>query len=153
MNFTKSFDLKNNKIGFYELVEDVINELKGTKYFNKKVKLKNNVGSDISVKGDYNLLKSVFLNLGINSLKAMPDGGNLIFGVAKNGNKMELIVKDEGCGIKSGDLNKIFLPFYTHFKEGFGFGLSIVKKIIELHNWDITVNSTVGEGTEVRIIL
>ncbi len=153
LNFTKSFDLTNQEIGVYELIEDVTSELKQSKYLNKKIKLTNNIGSDVSVKGDYNLLKSVFFNLGVNSLKAMPEGGNLVFGAKKNCDNTVLFVKDGGCGIKSGDLSKIFSPFYTHFNEGFGFGLPIVKKIIELHNWDIEVDSSVGGGTEVRIIV
>lgn len=153
LNFTKSFDLSNKEIRFYELIEEVINELKGNKYFNKKIKFDNKIKNDIYLKGDYNLLKSVFLNLGVNSLKAMSEGGVLVFWVEKDGNKTMVCVKDSGCGIKSTDLNKIFSPFYTHFNEGFGFGLPIVKKIIELHNWDITVVSTEGKCTEVRIII
>ncbi len=153
LDFTKSFDLKNKEMGLYKLIEDVINELKGSKYFNKKIKFKNKVKNSISLKGDYNLLKSVFLNLGVNSLKAMPEGGDLVFGAKEDNGKKILFVKDNGCGIKKKDLNKIFSPFYTHFNEGFGFGLPIVKKIIELHNWKVTVDSDLGEGTEIRIIV
>ncbi|MEJ2567352.1 MAG: ATP-binding protein [candidate division WOR-3 bacterium] len=153
LNFTKSFDLSNKEIGFYELIEEVINELKESKYFNKKIKLDNKIKSGISIIGDYNLLKSVFLNLGVNSLKAMSEGGVLIFGVEKENKKTMIFVKDNGCGIKSADLNKIFSPFYTHFNEGFGFGLPIVKKIIELHNWNIAVESIEGKFTEVRITI
>jgi len=153
LDFTKSFDLKNKEICVHKLIEDVISELKQSKFFNKNIKFSNEVISDISIKGDYNLLKSVFLNLGLNSLKAISDGGNLIFESKKDNDKTILFVKDNGCGIQKRDLNKIFSPFYTHFKEGFGFGLPIVKKIIELHNWDVEVDSVLGEGTEVRIIL
>ncbi|MBN1695660.1 hypothetical protein JW879_09755 [candidate division WOR-3 bacterium] len=153
LDFTKSFDLKNKEIGVSKLIEDVIVELKQSKFFNKNIKLSNEVSGDISIKGDYNLLKSVFLNLGSNSLKAMSNGGNLAFGAKKDKGSTILFIKDDGCGIQKRDLNKIFSPFYTHFKEGFGFGLPIVKKIIELHNWDIDVESALGEGTEVRIIL
>ena len=75
----------------------------------------------------------------------------LFFGNRKDGDKKILFVKDTGCGIKEKDLNKVFSPFYTQFKEGFGFGLPIVKKIVELHNWNIEISSVVGEGTEIRI--
>ncbi len=153
LDFTKSFDLKNKEIYVHKLIEDVISELKQSKFFNKNIKFTNKVMNNVSIKGDYNLLKSVFLNLGVNSLKAISEGGNLVFGAKKDNNKTVLFVKDNGCGIQKRDLNKIFSPFYTNFKEGFGFGLPIVKKIIELHNWDIEVESVLGEGTEVRIIL
>jgi signal transduction histidine kinase len=153
LDFTKSFDLKNKEIGVHKLIEDVISELKQSKFFNKNIKFSNRVKDDFSLKGDYNLLKSVFFNLSVNSLKAMSDGGNLVFGAKREDDKKILFVKDNGCGIQKKDLNKIFSPFYTHFKEGFGFGLPIVKKIIELHNWELTVDSVVGEGTEIRIIV
>jgi signal transduction histidine kinase len=153
LDFTKSFDLKNKEIGIRKLIEDVIRELKQSKFFNKNIKLSNKVSSDISIKGDYNLLKSVFLNLGSNSLKAISDRGEIVFGAKKDKGATILFVKDNGCGIQKRDLNKIFSPFYTHFKEGFGFGLPIVKKILELHNWDVEIDSSLGEGTEVKIIL
>ncbi len=153
LDFTKSFDLKNKEIDIRKLIEDVISELKQSKFFNKNIKLSNNMSSDISIKGDYNLLKSVFLNLGSNSLKAISDGGEIVFGAKKDKGTTILFVKDNGCGIQKRDLNKIFSPFYTHFKEGFGFGLPIVKKILELHNWDVEIDSSLDEGTEVKIIL
>jgi signal transduction histidine kinase len=154
LDFTKSFDLKNKEIYVHTLIEDVINELKQSKFFNNTIRLGNKVTNNISIKGDYNLLKSVFLNLGINSLKAMSDGGgDIVFGEKNENGKKMVFVRDNGCGIQEKDLSKIFSPFYTHFKEGFGFGLPIVKKIIELHNWDVKVESVLGEGTEVSIIV
>ena len=124
-----------------------------SKFFNRNIEFKNDVGKEINIKGDYNLLKSVFSNLGVNSLKAMIEGGSLIFGTKEYDGMAVLFVKDTGCGISKQDLNKIFSPFYSNFKEGFGFGLPIVKKIIELHNWDIEIDSVVDEGTEIRIIV
>jgi signal transduction histidine kinase len=152
LDFTKSFDLENQEIRLHSFVKDVIHDLKKSKYFNKNIEFKNEVAEDFTMRGDYNLLKSVFFNLGVNSLKAMPGGGSLILGT-KEDDKTLIFVKDTGCGIDKQDLNKIFSPFYSRFKEGFGFGLPIVKKIIELHNWNIEVESTVDEGTEIRIIL
>ena len=153
LDFTKSFDLTNTNIEIYSLINEVINELKESKYFNKNIKLKNEVISDVSIKGDYNLLKSVFLNLGTNSLKSISDVGNIIFGAKVDNGKKILFVKDNGCGIKDKELSEIFSPFYTHFKEGFGFGLPIVKKIVELHNWKIDIESILNEGTEIRIVV
>jgi signal transduction histidine kinase len=152
LDFTKSFDLENKEFQLYKLISDVIEDLKKSKYFNKKIEFHNEVKKDFKLIGDYNLLKSVFSNLGINSLKAMPAGGSLTFGIKENDKKI-IFVKDTGCGIAKQDLNKIFSPFYSRFKEGFGFGLPIVKKIIDLHNWDIEVESVVDRGTEVSIVL
>jgi len=153
LDFTKSFNLENRTIKPYNLVEDIISDLKTTKFFNKEIEFKNEVSKDFTIKGDYNLLKSVLSNLGVNSLKAMTNGGTLFFGNKKNNEKKVLFVRDTGCGIKEKDLNKVFSPFYTHFREGFGFGLPIVKKIAELHNWNIEIDSVVNKGTEIRIIV
>jgi len=153
LDFTKSFNLENKTIQLYNLIEGVISDLKKNKFFNRSIKFQNELSEDVTIKGDHNLLKSILSNLGVNSLKAMPSGGNMIFGVREGNGKIILFVKDTGCGIPEKDLSKIFSPFYTHFKEGFGFGLPIVKKIVELHNWDIEVESVVNEGTEIRIIV
>ncbi len=153
LDFTKSFNLENKKVQLHELVKDVISELGESKFYNKNIKFDNKLNENVTMNGDYNLLKSVLSNLGVNSLKAMPNGGNLIFGVRKMEGKTVLFVKDTGCGIEEKELSKIFSPFYTRFREGFGFGLPIVKKIVELHNWDIEVESVINEGTEMRIIV
>jgi len=153
LDFTKSFNLENKTIQLYNLIEDVISDLKKNKFFNRNIKFQNELSEDAAIKGDHNLLRSILSNLGVNSLKAMPSGGNMIFGVREANGKLILFLKDTGCGIREKDLSKIFSPFYTHFREGFGFGLPIVKKIVELHNWDIEVESVVNEGTEIRIIV
>jgi len=150
--FTKSFNLENKEVNIYNLVEDVISDLKTNKFFNKKIKFENQLSKDFTIEGDTNLLRSILSNLGVNSLKAMPNGGTLFFGNSNDSGNKILIVKDNGCGIKKEDFNKIFTPFYTHFEEGFGFGLPIVKKIAELHNWNIEIDSMVNEGTEIRLI-
>ena len=71
------------------------------------------------------------------------------------GDKLHVLIKDNGTGIKNEDLDKIFDPFYTTKKigEGTGLGLSITYGIIEKHNGTIDVNSTFGEGTEFKIEL
>jgi len=153
LDFTKSFNLENKTIQLYNLIEDVISDLKKNKFFNRNIKFQNELSEDAAIRGDHNLLRSILSNLGVNSLKAMPSGGNMIFGVREASGKLILFLKDTGCGIREKDLSKIFSPFYTHFREGFGFGLPIVKKIVELHNWDIEVESVVNEGTEIRIIV
>ncbi|MEP7146561.1 MAG: ATP-binding protein, partial [bacterium] len=74
-------------------------------------------------------------------------------------NEIIISIKDYGRGIEQGELSKIFEPFYRIDKSrdkkisGFGLGLSIVKKILDLHNADIIVISKPSFGTEFRIIL
>jgi signal transduction histidine kinase len=62
-------------------------------------------------------------------------------------------VVDNGVGISAEDRDRIFLPFFTTKPSGTGLGMSIVKKIVDLHGGDVVVDSVPGHGTRVRISL
>lgn len=122
-----------------------------------------------------NHLKQVFLNLILNAIEAMPDGGTLTIrtftidepnsqsiadfaavGSATQRTLGPLVVvefSDTGQGIAPEDLPKIFEPFYTTRSTGTGLGLAISYSIIEQHHGELSVRSTVGEGTTFRIAL
>ncbi|MCK4225564.1 HAMP domain-containing histidine kinase, partial [candidate division WOR-3 bacterium] len=120
--------------------------------FDDNISIENRVSDTIKIKADQALLRSVLLNLGTNSLKAMRNGGQLIFNCHID-EKVVIGVEDTGCGIPEKDIKRIFSPFYSRFNDGFGFGLAIVKKIIELHGWDCKVDSQLNKGTKFRIII
>jgi two-component system sensor histidine kinase HydH len=94
------------------------------------------------------------LNLYLNAIQAMDKGGTLTVQCTPGGSgKFNIFVGDSGGGIPSGQLRKIFDPYYTTKSKGTGLGLAIVQKIIEAHGGRIAVNSTVGEGTSFLITL
>ncbi|MBU0479973.1 MAG: HAMP domain-containing protein [Proteobacteria bacterium] len=103
---------------------------------------------------DRKKITQALLNLSVNAIHAMPDGGHLklITQRTKNG-EIVIRVADDGIGIKEQDLKKIFEPFFTTKEKGTGFGLAIVRRIIEDHRGKITCRSKVGEGTEFEIVL
>ncbi len=103
---------------------------------------------------DRNQMKQVFLNLFLNSIQAMPNGGTLtVSTVAENGAAV-IKVSDTGTGISKDAIPHIFDPFYTTRTEsGTGLGLAIVYGIIKEHGGRITARSALGEGTEFRIEL
>jgi two-component system, NtrC family, sensor histidine kinase PilS len=87
-------------------------------------------------------IRQVFWNVILNSLQAMPDGGELKVEVSpcrlKEGDAVEIRIEDSGCGIDGQDLQRIFEPFYTSKDMGTGLGLAVVNRIIE--NWKGTIN-------------
>ncbi len=100
--------------------------------------------------GDRELLKQVFLNLIINAIDAMPDGGKLTIKVFqdKNTGFISIHVKDTGVGIPAHILGSIFNPFFTTKPtgKGTGLGLAVSRGIIVKHGGNIEVKSTVNEG-------
>lgn len=98
-------------------------------------------------------LKQVFLNLGLNSLEAMPGGGKLrIVSLLQSGN---LVVEfsDEGTGISEEVREKIFQPFFTTKEKGSGLGLFIVNHFVQAHGGEIQFDSHPGRGTRVKVLL
>ena len=103
------------------------------------------------------MLYRVFLNLFVNAVQALPDGGTLSIESSqiRKGRTENVIVKvaDTGIGIAEEKLGMIFTPFYTNKNRGTGLGLAIVKNIIEEHDGTIEVESKEGEGTTFIITL
>jgi two-component system NtrC family sensor kinase len=107
------------------------------------------------VEGVSNLLKQVFLNIIINAVEAMPEGGDLHINTSWDEQRGEVSVSfaDTGLGIPVSDLASIFDPFYTSKPKGTGLGLSISHGIIERHGGRIDVKSTLGKGSTFTVHL
>jgi len=102
---------------------------------------------------DSDRLKQVLINLLNNALDAMPDGGELRVEVEKLGERIAIRVVDTGIGISTDKLPLIFEPFFTSKGQGTGLGLAISYNIISDHGGEIEVESKIGEGTAVLILL
>jgi two-component system sensor histidine kinase HydH len=104
---------------------------------------------------DPDLLHQAFLNILLNAIQAMPEGGELTVSTqdAPRGRGKEIQFQDSGEGIDPETLKKIFNPFFTTKERGSGLGLPIVRSIVESHQGSIKVDSTPGEGTAVTITL
>jgi len=109
------------------------------------------------VSGDPQQLKQVFLNIVMNALQAMPNGGTLSISAERrkeSGREWAAIsVADTGYGIPEKDIRRIFEPFYTTRKDGSGLGLFVSYGIVQRHDGDITVESKVGEGSRFTVKL
>jgi two-component system sensor histidine kinase HydH len=121
----------------------------------KKVDIHLNLTSDsIEADVDPDRLTQCFLNLFLNALQAMESGGRLTVSSSTGANGNVVIdIKDNGSGISTEDLSKIFDPYFTTKPKGTGLGLAIVHKIIEAHQGQIKVRSTIGQGTVFSIAL
>jgi len=98
---------------------------------------------------DTNRLKQVTMNLILNALNAMPEGGKLDIEIRRSGQRAELVVTDSGRGIPESDMGRIFEPFYTSGPGGFGLGLAISKRFIEEAGGSISASSGSGGTTFV----
>jgi signal transduction histidine kinase len=100
------------------------------------------------------MLRQAFLNLTINGCQAMPNGGTLrLVCVPAAGDRVEVRVEDTGVGIPPQHLEKIFDLYFTTKDHGTGIGLSMVYRIIQMHDGELEVQSTPGSGTTFRILL
>jgi two-component system, NtrC family, sensor kinase len=99
-------------------------------------------------------LQRIFINLIVNGIEAMPDGGTLTvrstYDEATDSIRIEL--SDTGMGIEKENINKIFQPFYTTKRKKTGLGLAIVKRLVEQLKGDISVESLAGKGAKFKLI-
>jgi signal transduction histidine kinase len=105
---------------------------------------------------DQSLLYRAFLNLFVNAVQAMPEGGSIIATSGpsnKTKNGAVISIRDTGVGISKEKQGMIFTPFYTDKNRGTGLGLAISQNIIEGHNGTIEVESEVGQGATFIINL
>ena len=107
------------------------------------------------VLADNDQMNQVLINLIMNAVHAMPEGGTLRIRLAQAQDMVRLTVTDTGQGIPQEELKKIFEPFFTtkEFGKGTGLGLTVVKGIVEEHQGVITVESEAGKGTTFTILL
>jgi signal transduction histidine kinase/putative methionine-R-sulfoxide reductase with GAF domain len=98
---------------------------------------------------DREQIKQVALNLLLNAVQAMPDGGTLMLRGhnSKDGQWVNISIQDSGIGIPHEDMNKLFDPFFSTREGGIGLGLSIAHRIIDQHHGKIEVESALGKGT------
>ncbi len=107
------------------------------------------------ITADPGQIYQVLINLAVNAIQAMPQGGRLTIRTARQGAGIRLVVEDTGAGMSDEVLEKIFTPFFTtkDVGEGTGLGLSVVEGIVNSHGGSITVESSLGVGTKFGIYL
>ncbi len=102
---------------------------------------------------DSDMLYQAFLNLLLNAMQAMPDGGKIDIKITMDNNTATILFENEGEGIPDDLTDKIWDPFFTTKEKGTGLGLSIVENIIESHKGSIQIGNTPERSTQVTIKL
>ena len=145
-------------------LEEIINknlQFLGPEFDKGNISVRDNInGRSFRLRADPQLLYRAFLNIFMNAIQAMENGGTITVAVTEKKNHYFVSIEDTGYGISQKNLTKIFNPFFSTKDKGSGLGISIVRNIIEGHNGSIWIESEVGEtpgqdnkGTKVFIKL
>ena len=109
--------------------------------------------SDTQLIADAEKLRRVAVNLITNAVDAMPEGGTLTISSRQSNGDVEIAFSDTGIGMTKETLEKLGTPLFTTKAKGMGFGLPIVRRIVEAHGGSIFVESTVGKGSTFKVRL
>ena len=110
-------------------------------------------GDPPEILADPEMLYQAFLNIFINAMQAMPEGGRITVSVFGENGDLTVQFDDEGGGIETDVLDKIWDPFFTTKEKGTGLGLGIVKKLVELHGGDLEIENRSEKGARVTVKL
>jgi len=105
------------------------------------------------ITADSDMLYQAFLNILINAMQAMPEGGKIHVAIQSADNTVKIFFEDEGEGIPQDLMEKIWDPFFTTKAKGTGLGLGIVKNIIESHSGNVQISARPGAGARVKVEL
>jgi hypothetical protein len=153
LDFTRPVELRLAEAPVGALVEEVA-ALARAEASERKIQVKVDNGCpEARVRADRDLLKQALLNLALNGIQAMPEGGELRLGVGRAGEQVELWVADQGVGIPPENREKIFRLYFTTKKQGSGMGLAMTFRVVQLHNGTIDFASEPGKGTTFRVRL
>src|SRR3954447_20087743 len=153
LDFTKPVELNLTTAPLHELVDEIV-ELARPQADAAKIRV--NViqeAEGVSVRVDRDLIKQAVLNVVVNAIEAMPQGGELRFEALAGEDTAEIRVSDTGSGIPPELREKIFRLYFTTRKEGSGIGLAMTFRIVQLHDGTIDFTSEPGKGTTFFIRL
>ncbi|MDM7923129.1 MAG: ATP-binding protein, partial [Pyrinomonadaceae bacterium] len=147
-----------NQVRIFNVVDEIFASL-SSKADAREIALINEIAPDARVTADLMRLEQMLTNLIDNAIKFNREGGTVTVSIERKGDKDLVFVKDTGEGLPAAHLNRIFERFYradrgrTREVGGTGLGLAIVKHLAKLHNGEVSVRSTLGQGTEFVIEL
>ena len=153
LGLARPLSLKTEKIAVADFLDNLVTLAAGDAG-SANVRIDLQVVSNLPLlEADPNYLKQLLLNLILNGVQAMPQGGTLTVEAEADKDLLRLTVADQGTGIEPQALAKIFEPYFTTKANGSGLGLSIARRIAEAHGGKITAESAPGQGSRFQVFL
>lgn len=163
IHFARPLEIEPCPLDTAEVLDSAISSM-DKEAADRNITIVTNFGSNLPpVMGDFEQLRGLFVNLIRNSVQAIENGGGVIISTrmisgAKenpdiNANFLEISIEDTGCGMTPEAMKRAFEPFFTTKGSGTGLGLAIAKKVVNIHNGKIELESRLGQGTTVRVLL
>ncbi|MCL7489037.1 MAG: DUF3365 domain-containing protein [Desulfobulbaceae bacterium] len=152
LNFGRKAPLTFSKVDIDEIIRECFELLE---YKLKNIYLKLDLALKDSYCIDIEALRQIIVNIGLNAIQAMPDGGNLTVTTRRTSTRLIIKIQDSGTGIDPTIVDKIFDPFFTtkDVGEGTGLGLAVSYSLVNQMNGSIEVSSQAGQGTLFTISL
>ena len=155
MNYGRPLKLRIAQFSYPELIKKALPLLQD-KLTEQHIEVKTKLDPDLPLmEADQELMRNCLVNFITNGAQAMPDGGVITLGASfdREAALFRLTFTDQGHGILSNDIAKIFQPYFTTKEAGIGLGLAITERIVKEHGGKIMVESREGEGTTFTVLL
>jgi len=147
VDFTRPVELRLNDMDMRKLVEDVVS-LASPAAEKHNVLIEREAAPDLlPVRIDADLVKQALLNIVLNGVQAMPDGGTLRLTVKRDGDNALISVRDQGAGIPENIRDKIFNLYFTTKTGGSGIGLAMAYRVVQLHHGSVEFTSIIDHGS------
>ncbi len=153
LRFSRPEELQLEPVDVIPLIEDVADIVR-PQAGQRGIQLALDIETDVEVQADRPMLRQALLNLALNAIDAMPEGGTLSLHARPLGDaQVELEVTDTGVGIAPEHLGRVFDLYFTTREQGSGLGLSMVYRTVQLHDGTVEVESSPGRGASFRMRL
>jgi signal transduction histidine kinase len=147
VDFTRPVELRLSEIDLRKLVDDVV-LLASPAAEQHQVRIERQTGKDpLLARIDGDLVKQAILNIVLNGVQAMPQGGNLRVACRREGDGALVTVRDQGSGIPADIRDKVFNLYFSTKEGGSGIGLAMAYRVVQLHHGSLDFTSVTGQGT------
>jgi signal transduction histidine kinase len=147
VDFTRPVELRLVEMDLRKLVDDVVMLAAPAAEQNQVHIERPAVQEPLPTRIDSDLVKQAVLNIVINGVQAMPEGGTLQLALRREGENALLTIRDQGQGIPQDIRDKVFNLYFTTKKGGSGIGLAMAYRVVQLHHGSLEFDSIAGEGT------